>query len=169
MSRNDVSGRRRTLDFLAKSLRGITRTMTIPSSLHQARLLARVHTDWVKDGSVFSRVGRETELRLDSLRRVLVGSLFRCMGLLNISRQLQIKVQEGPSSIKGGECSKKHALSLSERSIQSWPEPSRREGRSHFHARSVLIVREHGKRARTPLAAFFNIPMLLRTGEMAQQ
>ncbi|MFB3146509.1 MAG: hypothetical protein ACE1ZO_05230, partial [Nitrospirales bacterium] len=31
-------------------------------------------------------------------------------------------------------------------------------GRSPFDARSVLIVREHGKRARTPLAAFFNIP-----------
>jgi len=27
-----------------------------------------------------------------------------------------------------------------------------------FDARSVLSVREHGKKARTPLAAFFNIP-----------
>ena len=40
--------------------------------------------------------------------------------------------------------------------------PSRRrgsvqQGRSHFDARSVLSVRKHGKRARTPLAAFFNI------------
>ncbi len=33
------------------------------------------------------------------------------------------------------------------------------QGRSHFGARSVLSVREHGKRARTPLAAFFNIPL----------
>jgi len=32
------------------------------------------------------------------------------------------------------------------------------QGRSPFGARSVLSVREHGKRARTPLAAFFNIP-----------
>ncbi len=48
------------------------------------------------------------------------------------------------------ECSKKHALSLSEGSIQ--------QGRSHFDARSVLSVREHGKRGRMPLAAFFNIP-----------
>jgi len=32
------------------------------------------------------------------------------------------------------------------------------QGLSHFDARSVLIVREHGKMARTPLAAFFNIP-----------
>ena len=32
------------------------------------------------------------------------------------------------------------------------------QGRSHFCARSVLAVREHGKRARTPLAAFFNRP-----------
>ena len=46
---------------------------------------------------------------------------------------------------------KKHALSLSEGSAQ--------QGRSHFDARSVLTVREHDKMARTPLAAFFNIPM----------
>ncbi len=44
----------------------------------------------------------------------------------------------------GGECSKK--------SVQ--------QGRSRFDARSVRFVREHGKRARTPLAAFFNIPCL---------
>jgi len=43
------------------------------------------------------------------------------------------------------------------------PESFRRvlqQGRSHFDARSVLSVREHGKRARTPLAAFFNIPYI---------
>jgi hypothetical protein len=34
------------------------------------------------------------------------------------------------------------------------------QGRSDFDARSVLPVREHGKMARTPLAAFFNIPLL---------
>jgi len=28
-----------------------------------------------------------------------------------------------------------------------------------FGVRSVLSVREHGKKARTPLAAFFNIPI----------
>ena len=33
------------------------------------------------------------------------------------------------------------------------------QGRSHFDARSVHEVREHGKMARTPLAAFFNIPI----------
>jgi len=32
------------------------------------------------------------------------------------------------------------------------------QGRSHFGARSVLSVREHGKMVRTPLAAFSNIP-----------
>jgi hypothetical protein len=32
------------------------------------------------------------------------------------------------------------------------------QGHSPFGARSVLSVREHGKRARTPLVAFFNIP-----------
>jgi len=33
------------------------------------------------------------------------------------------------------------------------------QGRSPFGARSALPVREHGKMARTPLAAFFNIPI----------
>jgi len=74
------------------------------------------------------------------------------LGLLNISRQLPIQALDEPSIVKGRECSKKHALSLSEGSIQ--------QGRSPFDARSVLIVREHGERARTPLAAFFNIPLL---------
>jgi hypothetical protein len=32
------------------------------------------------------------------------------------------------------------------------------QGRSHFDARSVCVIREHGKTARTPLAAFFNRP-----------
>ena len=32
------------------------------------------------------------------------------------------------------------------------------QGHSHFCARSVYGVREHGKMARTPLAAFFNRP-----------
>ena len=34
------------------------------------------------------------------------------------------------------------------------------QGRSHFEARRVLLVREHGKMARTPLVAFFNIPCI---------
>ena len=33
------------------------------------------------------------------------------------------------------------------------------QGRSDFDARSVLPVREHDKMARTPLVAFFNIPI----------
>ena len=33
------------------------------------------------------------------------------------------------------------------------------QGRSDFDARSVLPVREHEKIARTPLVAFFNIPL----------
>jgi hypothetical protein len=37
------------------------------------------------------------------------------------------------------------------------------QGRSHFDARSVCVIREHGKLARTPLAAFFNRPYLSRT------
>ncbi len=47
----------------------------------------------------------------------------------------------------------------SKKSVQPCPEASRREGRSLFCARSVLVLREHGKRARTPLAAFFNRPL----------
>jgi hypothetical protein len=34
------------------------------------------------------------------------------------------------------------------------------QGRSHFYARSVCVIREHGKMARTPLAAFFNRPIM---------
>jgi hypothetical protein len=43
--------------------------------------------------------------------------------------------------------SKKHALSLLEGSVQTCPEAARREGRSHFYARSVCVIREHGKMA----------------------
>ncbi len=32
-------------------------------------------------------------------------------------------------------------------------------GRSHFCARSVLVRRKHGTMARTPLAAYFDIPI----------
>jgi len=48
----------------------------------------------------------------------------------------------------------------------SWRECSKKfvqQGRSLFDARSVHSVREHGKRARTPLAAFFNIPIIEST------
>ena len=34
------------------------------------------------------------------------------------------------------------------------------QGHSHFCARSVLVLREHGKMARTRLAAFFNRPIV---------
>jgi hypothetical protein len=36
------------------------------------------------------------------------------------------------------------------------------QGHSHFDARCVHGVREHGKMARTPLATFFNIPILFK-------
>ncbi len=65
------------------------------------------------------------------------------MGLLNISFPRQIKAPEETTIISWRECSKK--------SVQ--------QGRSHFDARSVHQVREHGTMARTPLAAFFNIPL----------
>jgi hypothetical protein len=55
-------------------------------------------------------------------------------------------------SVSLGECSKKFV----------------QQGRSLFEARSVHSVREHGKRARTPLAAFFNIPLIeKREGRLA--
>jgi hypothetical protein len=66
------------------------------------------------------------------------------IGLLNISLPWQIHAQEEAAIISWRECSKK--------SVQ--------QGRSHFGARSVLSVREHGTMARTPLAAFFNIPFI---------
>ncbi len=54
---------------------------------------------------------------------------------------------------------RQHARECSKKSVQPCPERRRREGRSRFDARSVRFVREHGKTARTPLAAFFNIPI----------
>jgi hypothetical protein len=66
------------------------------------------------------------------------------LGLLNISFPWQIQAQEETAIISWRECSKKFV----------------QQGRSHFDARSVHGVREHGKMARTPLAAFFNIPNL---------
>ncbi len=53
------------------------------------------------------------------------------MGLLNNSLQHPIKAPDEPRIVSGRECSKKFL----------------QQGRSHFDERSVLIVREHGKRA----------------------
>jgi len=103
-----------------------------------------------------------------------------CMGLLNISLKQPIEAPDEPRMVSGRECSKKHALSLTEGSLQPCPEPCRRKGRSRFDERSVLIVREHGKRAtclreaasagmeplacqpllERRLAAFFNLPCM---------
>ncbi len=80
------------------------------------------------------------------------------MGVLN-NNDFQRQICPGlnyPSRLRVG--SKKHALSLPEGSVQSCPEASRRKGRSRFSARSVCLVRERGKMARTPPAAFFNRP-----------
>ncbi len=64
------------------------------------------------------------------------------MGLVNISIYGTYMHLETSISAANGEWSKK--------SVQ--------QGRSPFAARSVRPVREHGKMARTLLAAFFNIP-----------
>ncbi len=66
------------------------------------------------------------------------------MDLLNISLQQPIKGPNEPRIVSGRECSKKFV----------------QQGLSHFDARSVLLVLEHGKRSRTPQAAFFNIPSI---------
>jgi len=63
-------------------------------------------------------------------------------GLLNNALRMANKSPTAHCVNNGRECSIK--------SVQ--------QGRSLFDARSVLLVREHGKMARTPLAAFFNIP-----------
>ncbi len=60
------------------------------------------------------------------------------MGLLNIALPWHVNARRTIDVSSGGE------------SVQ--------QGRSPFDARSVLSVREHGTMARTPLAAFFNIP-----------
>jgi hypothetical protein len=69
--------------------------------------------------------------------------LFENMSLLNNSQARRIRTRDEFDISGRRECSKK--------SVQ--------QGRSPFDARSVHPVREHGKRARTPLAAFFNIPI----------
>ncbi|MEE8126654.1 MAG: hypothetical protein V3T42_12645 [Nitrospirales bacterium] len=66
------------------------------------------------------------------------------MGVLNISRRSHIHARGSTDISSWRECSKK--------SVQ--------QGRSQFDARSVQRVREQGKMARTPLAAFFNIPIM---------
>ncbi len=58
------------------------------------------------------------------------------------------------------------ALGVQQRRVCS--KKSVQQGHSHFCARSVLVLREHGKMARTPLAAFFNRPILQPQGQPAQ-
>ncbi len=66
------------------------------------------------------------------------------LGLLNSSLPWHVNAQSRTDVSSRGEWSKKFV----------------QQGRSLFNARSVLSVREHGKKARPPLAAFFNIPIL---------
>ena len=69
-------------------------------------------------------------------------------GLLNNSRHMAKTSHISNQDHNERECSKKFV----------------QQGRSPFDARSVLSVREPGKMARTPVAAFFNIPMKNQTG-----
>ena len=45
-------------------------------------------------------------------------------------------------------------------SLRVGSKKSAQQGRSYFCTRSVHLVREHGKIARTPLAAFFSRPTI---------
>jgi len=83
------------------------------------------------------RMARESEVGPPPFFPVHYGT-----GLLNIYLPWHVNARRTIDVNSGGEWSKK--------SVQ--------QGRSPFDARSVHSVREHGKRARTPLAAFFNIP-----------
>ena len=65
---------------------------------------------------------------------------------------------------------KKHVLAeagnSSSKAFKS-PSPPLQRGNGGIGARSVLLVREYGKRARTPLEAFFNIPNM-KKGEVPE-
>ncbi len=76
------------------------------------------------------------------------------MGLLNIYLPWPVNAR-GTIDVSGqGEWSKKSVQQGRELLARS------RWGSPLFDARSVLSVREHGKMARTPLADFFNIPII---------
>ncbi len=58
-------------------------------------------------------------------------------------------------TISGG---KFHEETVVDQKPRGGSKKSVQQGRSHFCTRSVRALREHGKMARTPLAAFFNSP-----------
>ena len=72
------------------------------------------------------------------------------MGVLNIPLTWPIHTLDEIDINGRREWSKKHALSLSEGSVQ--------QGRSPFAVLTYWEYAPRAKRARTPLAAFFNIP-----------
>ncbi|MEC4672715.1 MAG: hypothetical protein VST68_00870 [Nitrospirota bacterium] len=82
------------------------------------------------------------------------------MGLLNISFTWPIHALDEIDISSRREWSKKSALSPAQTQGRQ-DALFHGHGRSHFGARSVLSVREHGTMARTPLAAFFNIPLMV--------
>ncbi|MEC4672547.1 MAG: hypothetical protein VST68_00015 [Nitrospirota bacterium] len=76
---------------------------------------------------------------------------------MNISLHWPIHAQDKTGIISWRECSKKFVFSPAQTQGRQ-DALFHGQGRSPFDARRVLPVREHGKRARTLLAAFFNIP-----------
>jgi hypothetical protein len=84
------------------------------------------------------------------------------MGLLNFSLLWYVNVRGEIDVSSRGEWLKKSVQQGRELLARS------RWGSPLFDARSVLSVREHGKRARTPLAAFFNIPMMIQRSGLTE-
>ncbi|MEC4673884.1 MAG: signal peptide peptidase SppA [Nitrospirota bacterium] len=89
----------------------------------------------------------------------MVRSGFVLLALWNISFNWPINAHGKAGIISWRECSKKFVISPAQTQWRQDP-LFHGQGRRPFGARSVHCVREHGKRARTPLAAFFNIPLL---------
>ena len=90
--------------------------------------------------------------------------LQQIMGPLNISRRWLINPRKETTIINGRKCSKQSVpqgrLAYYVLEGVSFVLAASRRGQPLCDARSVLTVREHGNMARTPLAAFFNIPII---------
>ncbi len=107
------------------------------SILHMENLIGLINTECEK---FISREKGEASCGLPLLCRCTISSCL--FGPVEYFMFIGHKCFRTATDISERECSKKFV----------------QQGRSPFDARSVLPVREHGKRARTPLAAFFNIP-----------
>ncbi len=138
----------------------------IPGRMSQERALAEFQgppltNTWrlVGKSSQKSTMGSQCDLQHWKISHsfMMLGSFQQpldSMGLLNISLPWHVNARRTIDVSSGGEWSKKSVQQG--RSIACCVP----EGATVVDARSVLSVREHGKMARTPLAAFFNIPSM---------